>query len=126
MKFMLLVYLDEKAWEALGPEEQQRQMSQCQPHAAAMAASGKLLGGAPLHPTATAVTVGFREGRRLITDGPFAETKEQLGGYALIEAVDQAEAIRIAEGFVGEQTLSRIEVRPVVELPAEPRKEEGR
>jgi len=117
MKFMLLVYLDEKEWAALSPEEQQAQMASCQPHVAALTASGKMLGGAPLQPTTTAVTVGARNGKRLVIDGPFAETKEQLGGYALIEADDREDAIRIAQGFVGDQSLSRIEVRPLVELP---------
>jgi hypothetical protein len=119
MKYMLLTYLDEKAWLALSPEEQQREMAKCEPHVQRLVSSGKLLDGAPLHPTSTATTIRVKNGRRLITDGPFAETREQLGGYTLIEAADLDEAIEIAGGFLSEDgsELATIEVRPVVELP---------
>ena len=80
MKYMLLTYLDEKAWLALSPEEQARQMSECGPHIEKLMAAKKILGGrAPPAPTSTATTVRYREGKRLLTDGPFAETREQLG-----------------------------------------------
>src|SRR3954467_10823253 len=92
MKYMLLTYLDEKAWLALSPEEQARQMSECGPHIEKLMAAKKILGGAPLHPTSTATTVRYREGKRLLTDGPFAETREQLGGYTIIEASDLDDA----------------------------------
>jgi hypothetical protein len=75
------------------------------------------LGGAPLHPTSTATTVSVRNGKRVVTDGPFVETREQLGGYALIDAKDLDEAIAIAAGFLGANSMSSIEIRPVVELP---------
>jgi hypothetical protein len=58
-----------------------------------------------------------KDGKRLVTDGPFAETREQLGGYALIEAKDLDEAIAIASGFLGQESMSSIEIRPVVEIP---------
>ena len=116
MKYMLLTYLDEKAWLAMSPEEQKRQMDACAPHVEKLQAQKKLLAGAPLHPTSTATTVRYREGKRLLTDGPFAETREQLGGYTIIEAKDLDEAIAIAAGFVGNSTLASIEVRPIVDL----------
>ncbi len=116
MKYMLLTYLDEKAWLAMSPEEQKRQMDACAPHVEKLQAQKKILAGAPLHPTSTATTVRYREGKRLLTDGPFAETREQLGGYTIIEAKDLDEAIAIAAGFVGNSTLASIEVRPIVDL----------
>lgn len=121
MKYMLLTYLDEQKWLALGPDEQKRLMDECGPHVQSLLASGKLLGGAPLHPTSMATTLKVRDGKRLVTDGPFAETREQLGGYSLIEAKDLDEAIAIAAGFFGpEDSLATIEVRPIVELGSVP------
>jgi hypothetical protein len=76
--------------------------------------------GAPLHPTATAATVRLRDGKRLVTDGPFAETREQLGGYTLIDAKDVDEAISIAAGFLGTKSQAIIEIRAVVELKGLP------
>jgi hypothetical protein len=124
MKYMLLTYLDEKAWLALSPEEQKRQMEACGPHVQKLLGTKKLLAGAPLHPTSTATTVRSRDGRRVLTDGPFAETREQLGGYTIIEAKDLDEAIAIASGFfgTGDQGLIEvsIEVRPIVEYEGTP------
>ena len=116
MKYMLLIYLDEKAWTSLSDAEQQQIMAGCTPHVEELLASKKFLGGARLHPTSTAATVRLRDGRRLVTDGPFAETREQLGGYTLIDAKDMDEAIRIAAGFLGTKSQATIEIRPVVEL----------
>jgi hypothetical protein len=117
MKYMLLTYLDEKAWLALSPAEQQREMNSCAPHISKLRGTNKLLAGAPLHPTSSATTIRYREGKRLLTDGPFAETREQLGGYTIIEARDLDDAIAIASGFVGTSSLASIEVRPIVEFP---------
>jgi hypothetical protein len=117
MKYMLLTYLDEKAWLALSEAEQQRQMAECDPHVQSLLASGKFLAGAPLHPTSTATTIRNQGGKRVLTDGPFAETREQLGGYTIIEAKDLDDAIAIASGFLGTSTVPTIEVRPIVELP---------
>jgi hypothetical protein len=116
MKYLLLTYMDEQKWLALTEAEQKEEMASCEPHVQRMTASGKLLGGAPLHPTSTATTVRVREGKRLVTDGPYAETREQIGGYTLIEARDLDEAIDIAAGFMGDGSWVTIEVRPVVEL----------
>lgn len=116
MKYMMLVYLDEKAWGNLTAEEQRVAMDECTPHMKDLVSKGKFLGGAPLQPTTTASTVRVREGKRLVTDGPFAETREQLGGYGLIDANDHQDAIEIAAGFIGSGKWSTIEVRPLVEF----------
>src|SRR5580692_7357782 len=116
MKYMLLTYLDEKAWASLSEAEQQQMMAECRPHVEHLLASGKFLGGAPLHPTSTAATVRLRDGKRLVTDGPFAETREQIGGYTLIDAKDLDEATSIAAAFLGTRSPSIIEIRPVVDL----------
>ena len=116
MKYMLLTYLDEKAWLALSPAEQKREMDSCAPHVQKLLATKKLLAGAPLHPTSTATTIRYREGKRVLTDGPFAETREQLGGYTIIEADNLDDAIAIAIGFVGTSPMATIEVRPIVDF----------
>jgi hypothetical protein len=118
MKYMLLTYLDEKAWLSLSAEEQHREMNECAPHIEKLLANKKLLAGAPLHPTSTATTVRKRDGKRLLTDGPFAETREALGGYSIIEAKDLDEAIAIASGFFGgsPNSLATIEVRPIMDI----------
>jgi hypothetical protein len=121
MKYMLLTYIDEKAWAELSPEEQQKEMEACGPHVQKLLASKKLIDGAPLHPTATATTMRLRDGKRLITDGPFAETREQLGGYTIIEADDLDDAIAIASGFlVSSRMKTSLELRPIVELSEMP------
>jgi hypothetical protein len=81
-----------------------------------LAAQGKYVAANPLHPVATATSVQIREGKRLVTDGPFAETHEQLGGYFLIDARDLDEALAIASRIPA-ATVGTVEIRPVVELP---------
>lgn len=121
MKYMILTYLDEKAWAALTPEEQKQEMEACGPHVQKLIASKKLIDGAPLHATTTATTLRFREGKRLITDGPFAETREQLGGYTIIEADNLDDAIAIASGFLMPSRLqTSLELRPIVALSEMP------
>ncbi len=120
MKYMLLTYLDENAWLSLTPEQQQAEMAKCAPHVEKLLASKKLLAGAPLHPTSTATTLRYREGKRLLTDGPFAETREQLGGYTIIEAGDLDEALAIASGFISTSDMATVEVRPIVEFDGTP------
>ena len=117
MKYMLLTYLDEKWWLALSEAEQKREMEACGPHIQKLMEKKKIVAGAPLHPTSTATTVRVREGKRLLTDGPFAETREQLGGYTIIEATDLDDAIAIASGFLANANSPvSIEVRPIVDL----------
>jgi hypothetical protein len=120
MKYMLLTYLDEKKWLALSKEEQKRLMDAPGPHIESLLAKKKLIAGAPLHPTSTATTLRNRDGRRVITDGPFAETREQLGGYTIIEAHDLDEAIAIASGFMGTSDMATIEVRPILDFEGTP------
>ena len=115
MKYMLLTYLDENAWLAMSEAERQAEMAKCEPHVKRLVAGKKVLGGAPLHPTSTATTIRVKQGKRLVTDGPFAETREQLGGYTLLEAADLDEAIELAAGFLGNGSMATIEVRPIVE-----------
>ena len=117
MKYMLLTYLDENAWQALSKEQQLAEIKKCEPHVKKLQAAGKILDGAPLHPSSMATTVRVKQGKRLVTDGPFAETREQLGGYTLIEAADLDEAMDIAAGFLGDGDGMpvTIEVRPVVD-----------
>jgi hypothetical protein len=115
MKYMLLTYLDEQKWLAMSEADQQAEIKQCEPHVKRLVAEGKILGGAPLHASSSATTVRVRKGQRLLTDGPFAETREQLGGYTLIDARDLDEAVEIAAGFMGNDSWVTIEVRPVVD-----------
>jgi hypothetical protein len=116
MKYMLLIYLEE---QALNESERE----QCYEESARLAhdlhARGQYLAAAPLHPTSTATSVRVRDGKRLVTDGPFAETREQLGGYFLIDAKDLDEALRIAARIPGART-GTVEVRPVIEIPGMP------
>jgi hypothetical protein len=118
MKYMLLIYLDENSLS-------EAQRAQCYEDSAAYArklhAEGRFLSANPLHPTATATSVRTRDGKRLITDGPFAETREQLGGYFLIEADNLDQAIQIA-GEIPAGKWGTVEIRPILEitgLPAE-------
>lgn len=120
MKYMLLTYLDEQAWLAMSEQEQVAEMTKCEPHIQQLNKRGVILDGAPLHPTSTATTIRQKKGQRLVTDGPFAETREQLGGYTIIEARDLDDAIQIAGGFLGDDdSMSTIEVRPIVDLATE-------
>ena len=116
MKYMLLVYLDENAWSAHEREECYVKSAQL---ARDLHASGNYIDASPLHPVETATSVRVREGRRLVTDGPFAETREQLGGYYVVEARDLDEAIGIAER-IPPASVGTIEVRPIMEIPGLP------
>ncbi len=116
MKYMLLVYLNEQTLS-------QSERDECYVKSARLArdihASGHYLDASPLHPIATATSVRVREEKSLVTDGPFAETREQLGGYYLIDAKDLDEAIGIAERIPGAR-FGTIEIRPVLEIPGLP------
>ena len=116
MKYMLLTYLDERAWLALSEDQQRHEMAKCEPHVQRLQASGKLLDGAPLHPTSMSTTLRVRQGKPLVTDGPFAEAREQLGGYTIVDATDLDDAIAIAAGFLQDSSLATIEIRPIVDL----------
>jgi hypothetical protein len=116
MKYMLLIYGDENALDDGEREDCFRESTEL---AHALAAAGQYVGASPLQPTSTATSVRLREGRRLVTDGPFAETREQLGGFFLIDAGDLDEAIGIAARLPMARR-GTVEVRPVVELPGLP------
>jgi hypothetical protein len=113
MKYMLLIYMDENA---MTEAERAQCFVDSTNLAQDLAAQGKYLAANPLHPVATATSVQVREGKRLVTDGPFAETHEQLGGYFLIDARDLDEALTIASRIPA-ATVGTVEIRPVVELP---------
>jgi hypothetical protein len=116
MKYMLLIYHDEKA---LNDDERQACYAESLQLAQEIHSRGQYLGANPLQPTAMATSVRVREGKRLVTDGPFAETREQLGGYFLIEAKNLDEAIAVAER-IPMARKGTVEVRPVIELPGLP------
>jgi len=120
MKYMLLTHLDEKAWLSLSEAERQENMAEPMRYVQQLIANGKFLGGAPLDPSSAASTVRWRDGKPLVTDGPFAETREQVGGYTLIDAKDREEAIAIAAGFLGPSSPAIIEVRRVAEMEGVP------
>ncbi len=113
---MLLVYLDENG---LSPAEREECYRDSARLARELHSSGQYLGASPLEPTALATSVRLRGGKRLVTDGPFAETREQLGGYYLVEAADLDAAIGIASR-VPVAHLGTIEIRPVLEIPGLP------
>ncbi|HEY7099701.1 MAG TPA: YciI family protein [Terriglobales bacterium] len=113
MKYMLLIYADEQVWTE--PERQECYGESTQ-LAQTLKSSGQYLAASPLQPVSTATSVRVREGKRLVTDGPFAETREQLGGYFMITAKDLDEAINIAGRIPGARK-GTVEIRPVVEIP---------
>lgn len=116
MKYMLLVYLGENAMNETEREHCFVESAQlCQD----LQAKGRFLSANPLHPVATATSVRVRDGKRLVTDGPFAETHEHLGGYFLVDAQDLDEAIGIAARIPGARK-GTIEVRPVLEIAGLP------
>jgi hypothetical protein len=119
MKYMLLIYLEDDAMTEC-------QRSQCYDESTQLArdlhAAGKYLSASPLQPVSTATSVRVRGGKRLVTDGPFAETREQLGGYYLVDADDLDEAIDIAGRIPGARA-GTVEVRPVMEIPGLPEAE---
>ena len=118
MKYMLLIYDSEQAWAKLSESEQGKIYGDYMQFTEDIKASRNYLGGSQLHPIDTASNVRVRDGKELITDGPFAETHEQLGGYYLIEAKDLHEATSIA-ARIPSARIGTIEVRPIVERSAE-------
>jgi hypothetical protein len=116
MKYMLLIYMSENAMN-------DSERAQCYVDSAQLcqdlAAKGQYLAANPLHPVATAASVRIREGQRSVIDGPFAETREQLGGYFLVEAKDLDEAIGIAARIPAARK-GTVEIRPVMEIAGLP------
>ena len=116
MKYLLLIYSDEQAWTE---SEREHCFAESTELTHELNHAGKYLAAAPLQPVASATSVRVREGKRLVTDGPFAETREQLGGYFLIDARDLDEAITIA-GRIPAVRKGTVEIRPVLELAGLP------
>jgi hypothetical protein len=115
MKYLCLVYYDEKKMQQLSQDEWDALNRECIACVAGLQASGHFLEGAPLLSTDTATTVRVRDGGTMITDGPFAETKEQLAGFYMLEARDCNEAIRLAQK-IPPARYGSVEIRPVREL----------
>ena len=116
MKYMLLVYVDEQALNEAERDACRKESAQL---AQDLNAKGQYLGTNPLHPVSTATSVVARDGKLLVTDGPFAETREQLGGYFLIDVKDLDEAIGVAARLPAAQ-WGTVEIRPVMEVAGLP------
>ncbi|UXI70139.1 YciI family protein [Tahibacter amnicola] len=117
MQYMLLIYSEESAWANLSPADITQVLEAYRAYSRELAEAGVLRGGSELAPTATATTVRVRNGKPLLTDGPFAETREQLGGYYLIDVPSLDEATRWA-ARIPSATMGSIEVRPLTENQA--------
>lgn len=116
MKYMLLVYAEENAWT---DDERQHCYVESTELTQELNARGQYVAANPLQSVATATSVRVRNGKSVVTDGPFAETREQLGGYFLVEAADLNEAIAIA-GRIPAARKGTVEVRPILEIPGLP------
>ena len=116
MKYLLLIYQAEKAMSEADREHCRTESAQL---AHELKAKGQYLGANPLQPVSTATSVRVRNGKSLVTDGPFAETREHLGGYFLIDAKDLDEAIAVAARIPSAQ-VGTVEVRPVMDMPELP------
>jgi hypothetical protein len=118
MKYLLLIYGDETGWDTIDSSQQHQIVAETLRHRQELTSRGNYLVAEPLQPTTTATCVRIRNGKRLITDGPFVETKEQLGGFLLIEAKDLDEALDIATQHPAVRwEWGAIEIRPIRELP---------
>ncbi len=115
MRYMLLCYDDGEAWEKKGEAALRAAMAEAVQLTHELDAKGQYLIASPLQPVSTATSVRVRNGKPLVTDGPFAETREHLGGFYLIEAKDLDEAIAIAARHPG-APLGTVEIRPILEL----------
>jgi hypothetical protein len=116
MKYIMLIYMRE---DAMSEDEREHCYVESAQLARDLRASGKFLAANPLHPVSTATCVRLREGKPLVTDGPFAETREHLGGYFLIDAKDLDDAISIATRIPGARK-GTVEIRPIMEIAGLP------
>jgi hypothetical protein len=116
VQYMLLIYGDESGWDSMSDEDRGRVMKDYQDYTEELRSSGAMIAGDALQPTSNATTVRVRGDDQLVTDGPFAETKEQLGGYYLIEAGSLDEATEWAAKLPGSRH-GAVEIRPVVVFP---------
>jgi hypothetical protein len=116
VKYMLLIYDDEKGWAKLSETQQQQAMGEYLQFTQQLQSAGQYVASAQLRPTLAATSVRAHSGKRLVTDGPFAETREQLLGYYLIDVPDLDAAIAIAARIPGGPT-GGVEIRPLLERP---------
>jgi hypothetical protein len=115
VQYLCLIYEDEKEWQKMPKAETEKLINEFSSYTESVRKSGHYVGGNALQPTHTATTVRVRKGKVATTDGPFAETKEQLGGYYLLQARDLNEAIQLASRIPGAR-FGAVEVRPVAEM----------
>src|SRR5574341_1363246 len=113
MRYMLLIYKDEKVYDQMSAQERGKIFTEATEFSEALRPSGFYQGGEPLESTVTATTVRMKSGKALITDGPFAETKEQLAGYTIVEAQDLDEVLAFASRHPLVRAGLSIEVRPI-------------
>jgi hypothetical protein len=123
MKFMLIVHHDEEAVNKIEKEKRQQMLAESIELTHQLHAAGQYLSASPLQPAATAVMVRVREGKPLVTDGPFIETREQIAGYFLVNAQDLNEAISIATRVPGAR-IGTVEVRSLIEITGLPQTEQ--
>jgi hypothetical protein len=123
MKFPLIVHHDEEAFNKIEKEKRQQMLAESVELTHQLHATGQYVHASPLQPAATAVMVRVREGKPLVTDGPFIETREQIAGYFLIHARDLNEAVAIAGRIPGAR-IGTVEVRPVIEIAGLPQTEQ--
>ena len=116
MRYMLLIYGDEKARKDMSPQEGAAIFKRYGDFTESIRSSGAFRAGDPLQPTGTASTVRMKNGKTVTTDGPFAETREQLGGYYIVEAKNLDEALSIAGRIPAVQMGGSVEVRPIMEM----------
>jgi hypothetical protein len=116
MKYLLLIYTPENA---MTPAERESCYQESTQLCNDLHNRGQFLGASPLQPVATATSIRIRDGKRMLTDGPFAETREQLGGYFLVDVADLDEAIAIA-GRIPAAKKGTVEIRPLIEIPGLP------
>ena len=114
MQYMILIYGEERIWQDMTPEQAQTMYAEYMAYSQELAAAGAMRGGSELQPSSTATTLSLNKGDVVMTDGPYAETKEQLGGYFLIEAGNLDEALAWARKCPGIKT-GHLEVRPLME-----------
>lgn len=113
MKYMLLIFGNEQEWDGLSEGERDRLMGEYRAYSEDLQKTGRMVDGSQLAPVAMATTVRLRDGKRVVTDGPFAETREQLGGYYIVEVKDLDEAIGLA-ARIPSAHLGTVEIRPLI------------
>ena len=115
MRYLCLIYDNEKAWQQMSEADMQKGIAEYNAFTQSIKKSGNYVGGEALQPTTTAASVRVRNGKVSTTDGPYVETKEQLGGYYLITAKDLKDAVQVASQIPGAKH-GTVEVRPIMEF----------